>query len=53
MMKSTGRPLKTLFQLVWTNVFETLLEQKLYLERAQGVKKLDVDIDVFTQNEYF
>ena len=29
---------------------QKLLEQKLYLERAQGVTKLDVDIDVFAQN---
>ena len=40
MMKSTVSPLQTLFKLVWTNVFEKLLEPKTLFRLGTGRHKV-------------
>ena len=52
MMKSTVSPLQTLFKLVWTNVFEKLLEPKTLFRQGTECHKVDVDIDVLAQNGF-
>ena len=40
MMKSTVSPLQTLFKLVWTNVFDKLLEPKTFNRQGTGCHKI-------------
>ena len=43
MMKSTMRPLQTLFKLVWTNVFEQLLKPKTLFRKGTGCQNGLID----------